>query len=66
MTDVYNGGSKISTPDQPTKSTTNQGGGSTVQTGQGSTYLMIALAVRMLSAACIVFFRKKRGSKSDF
>lgn len=66
MTDVYNGGSKISTPDQPTKSTTNQGGGSTVQTGQGSTYLMIALAVLMLSAACIVFFRKKRGSKSDF
>ena len=33
---------KVSTPDQPTKSSTT--GGSTVQTGQGSTYLMIAVA----------------------
>ena len=64
MTDVYNGGSKISTPDQPTKSTTNQGGGATVRTGQGTTGLMIALAVLMISAACVVFFRKKRESES--
>lgn len=52
---------KVSTPDQPTKSSTT--GGSTVQTGQGSTYLMIALAVLMISAACIMFFRKKSAVK---
>lgn len=52
---------KVSTPDQPTKSSTT--GGSTVQTGQGSTYLMIAIAVLMISAACIMFFRKKNSVK---
>ena len=52
---------KVSTPDQPTKSSTT--GGSTVQTGQGSTYLMIAVAVLMISAACIMFFRKKNSVK---
>lgn len=65
MIDVYTGGSKISTPDQPTKITSNQGGGgAVVQTGQGTWGLMIAVAVIMLSAAVVVCLRKKRESNT--
>jgi uncharacterized surface anchored protein len=60
MTDAFKSNTKISTPDQPTKSSSNQGGGAVVQTGQGTIGLMIALAVIMISVACFVFYRKKK------
>lgn len=60
MIDAFKSNTKISTPDQPTKSSSNQGGGSVVQTGQGTIGLMIALAVIMISVACFVIYRKKR------
>lgn len=55
MTDVYTGGSKISTPDQPTTTTNTQ-----VKTGQNTIGLMIALVLLVLSAAYIMFYHKKR------
>ena len=62
MIDVYKGDSKISTPDQPTKSSSTQGGGATMQTGQETAGVLIALAALVISAACIIFYRKKRNS----
>ena len=62
MIDVYTGGSKISTPDQPTKTTNNQNSGS-VKSGQGTWGLMIAVAIVLLSASCVVYFRKKKDNE---
>lgn len=64
MIDVYKGDSKISTPDQPTKSSSSQAGGATMQTGQSALGVFIALAVLVISAACIMLYRKKRNDKT--
>ena len=64
MIDVYKGDSKISTPDQPTKSSSSQASGATIQTGQSALGVFIALAVLVISAACIMLYRKKRNDKT--